>query len=159
MQPLQLRLGRPSAAGGTGLSPCKPPAQAAAASAAVGADARQTRSGSEQRQRVQAVGAKTASPNIENKAGIVSRQPARPVARPASLPEREQRLVLLRPGPFPTPDAGKASQHAQVLRAGTSDGCRNRILCLTVPLSTHARTTEQTACASASLKKSQSRAG
>ena len=158
MQPLQLRLGRPSAAGGTGLSPCKPPAQAAAASAAVGADARQTRSGSEQRQRVQAVGAKTASPNIENKAGIVSRQPARPVARPASLPEREQRLVLLRPGPFPTPDAGKASQHAQVLRAGTSDGCRNRILCLTVPLSTHARTTEPTACTPASLK-SQSRAG
>ena len=34
------------------------------------------------------------------------------VARPASLPEREQRLVLLRPGPLPTPDAGKASLHA-----------------------------------------------
>ena len=116
----------PEAAGGTGLSPLKPPAQAAAASAAVGADARQTRSGSEQRQRVQAVGAKTASPNIENKAGIVSRQPARPVARSASLPEREQRLVLLRPGPFPTPDAGKASLHAGPIAGNLGRRARQR---------------------------------
>ena len=68
------------------------------------------------------------------------------VARPASLPERERLLVLLRPGPLPTPDAGKASIHTQVLGSGTSDGCRNRILCFTVPLSTHARTTGPTTC-------------
>ena len=37
------------------------------------------------------------------------------VARPASLPERERLLVLLRPGPLPTPDAGKALIHTQVL--------------------------------------------
>ena len=67
-------------------------------------------------------------------------------ARPASLPERERLLVLLRPGPLPTPDAGKASIHTQVLGSGTSDGCRNRILCFTVPLSTHARTTGPTTC-------------
>ena len=36
-------------------------------------------------------------------------------ARPASLPERERLLVLLRPGPLPTPDAGKALIHTQVL--------------------------------------------
>ena len=56
------------------------------------------------------------------------------VARPASLPEREQRLVLLRPGPLPTPDAGKALIHTQVLVPASriTAMCRvrnNRIIC------------------------------
>ena len=167
-------LAAPEAAGGTGLSPLKPPAQAAAASAALAQRPSATASsGSEQQAEPQ-----QRARNPQRQQGSCKVQKPRrhtnehiskswdcitsagaPRGVSASLPEREQRLVLLRPGPFPTPDAGKASQHAQVLRAGTSDGCRNRILCLTVPLSTHARTTEQTACASASLKKSQSRAG
>ena len=40
-------------------------------------------------------------------------------ARPASLPERERLLVLLRPGPLPTPDAGKALIHTQVLASAS----------------------------------------
>ena len=57
-------------------------------------------------------------------------------ARPASLPERERLLVLLRPGPLPTPDAGKALIHTQVLAPASLEiitvTCRvrnNRIIC------------------------------
>ena len=55
-------------------------------------------------------------------------------ARPASLPERERLLVLLRPGPLPTPDAGKALIHTQVLAPASriTAMCRvrnNRIIC------------------------------
>jgi len=106
------------------LSPFKPPAQAAAASAGGCSAERRTHSGSEQpaarasSSRAAAASA-TASSKVQKprrntsktKLGLyhVSRRDF--VARPASLPEREQRLVLLRPGPLPTPDAGKASRH------------------------------------------------
>ena len=49
------------------------------------------------------------------------------VARPASLPEREQRLVLLRPGPLPTPDAGKASLHAGPTAGNLGRRARRRL--------------------------------
>ena len=149
----------------TGLSPLKPPAQAAAASAGgcqrqhAGQRAEAARAckqsrrserrsrGSNQWQRVAAVrqlqGAiseaavrcknRVATHRIK-KLGLyhVSRRDF--VARPASLPERERLLVLLRPGPLPTPDAGKALIHTQVLVPASriTAMCRvrnNRIIC------------------------------
>ena len=120
-------LAPPEAAGGTGLSPLKPPAQAPAASAAVGAvPSGAASSGSERKQEPpqradnaqrQQGSCKVQTPRrhtSKTKLGLyhVSR---RVDARPASLPERERLLVLLRPGPLPTPDAGKALIHTQVL--------------------------------------------
>ena len=83
-----------------------------------------------------AVRCKTASQQSKTKLGLyhVSRRDF--VARPASLPERERLLVLLRPGPLPTPDAGKALIHTQVLAPASLEiitvTCRvrnNRIIC------------------------------
>ena len=88
-------------------------------------------SGSEQRQRAQS------SRSVQNprhhtikhiikKLGLyhVSRRAFRGAS--ASLPEREQRLVLLRPGPFPTPDAGKASLHAGPIAGNFGRRARQR---------------------------------
>ena len=106
-------LAAPEAAGGTGLSPLKPPAQAAPASAAVRAAAA-TRS--EQRQRAAAgqkgsEAASAASCKVQKPRNHTNEHISKswdcitsagaPRGVSASLPEREQRLVLLRPGPFP----------------------------------------------------------
>ena len=95
------------------MSPLKPAAQAAAASAALGAQRQHAASsGSEQQQGKGSEAASAASCKVQKprhhtnkhiikKLGLyhVSRRAFRGAS--ASLPEREQRLVLLRPGPFP----------------------------------------------------------
>ena len=116
-------LAAPEAAGGTGLSPLKPPAQAAAASAAAGAAAQRAVAASASKSRRSertatrsdrkaAVRCQNRVEHIKQKSWDCITSAGAPRGVSASLPEREQRLVLLRPGPFPTPDAGKASLHA-----------------------------------------------